>query len=224
VKRTQWNFVIDAAAFVAFLLLFSTGLLLRYQLPPGSGRLQGAGTGHGAAERPVTVLWRWTRHEWGEVHFWIAGALVAILAVHLILHWKWIVCMVQGTRSDASGLRFAIGLASLVGLLLLAAAPLFAPTQSVQRGELQQQGSPPEAQADWTADLRGSMTVREVAEAGGMTVDELLRLLKLPADTSPSERFGRLLRRHGLQMHDLRQSLREGVDENRPTDEVHEGS
>jgi hypothetical protein len=29
----QWNFAIDAMAFAAFLLLMSTGLLLRYQLP-----------------------------------------------------------------------------------------------------------------------------------------------------------------------------------------------
>lgn len=223
-KRTQWNFAIDVAAFVAFLLLFSTGLLLRYQLPPGSGRLQGMGSGHGAADRPVTVLWGWTRHEWGEVHFWIAGLLVAILAVHLVLHWKWIVCVVKGTRSDASGMRFGIGLVSLVGLLLLAAMPLLAPTQRVTRGELQQQGGleAAETESAWTTELRGSMTVQEVAEAGNMTVGELLDRLKLPADTAKDERIGRVLRRHGLQMHEVRQSLREAVAGNQSTDDMHE--
>ncbi len=37
-KQVQRNFVVDLAAFVAFVLLTTTGVLLRYILPPGSGR------------------------------------------------------------------------------------------------------------------------------------------------------------------------------------------
>jgi hypothetical protein len=199
-KRTQLNFAIDVAAFAAFLFLLTTGLLLRYQLPAGSGGLHATGVGRGAAERPVTLLWGWTRHDWGDLHYWIAGLLVAILAVHLVLHWKWIVGIVRGTRSEASGLRFGLGLASLLALLLLAAAPVLAPTESVTRGELQQQ-----QHSAAETELRGSMTVREVAEATGLSVTELLESVELPADASPDERIGRLLRRHGLQMSDLRQ-------------------
>jgi len=208
-KRAQLNFVIDAAAFAAFLFLLSTGLLLRYQLPPGSGGLHAAGSGRGASERLVTLLWGWTRHEWGQIHYWIAGVLIAILAFHLLLHWKWIVCVVRGAHSDASGLRFGLGVASLIALVLLSAAPLLAPTQSVTRGNLQQQQSElgPTDDIDSAQDIRGSMTVLEVAEAAGIPVAELLGRLNLSAEASPNERIGRLLRQHGLQMSDLRRVL-----------------
>ena len=69
-KRTRLNFVIDAAAFAVFLFLVSTGMLLRYQLPPGSGGLHGRGVGYGESQQPVLLLWGWTRHQWGEIHYW----------------------------------------------------------------------------------------------------------------------------------------------------------
>ena len=50
-NRTWVNFVIDTVAFVAFVLLTTTGVLMRYLLPPGSGH--------------YTTIWGLDRHEWG---------------------------------------------------------------------------------------------------------------------------------------------------------------
>jgi len=33
-----------------------------------------------------------TRHEWGAVHFYLAILFVALMVVHIILHWTWIKC------------------------------------------------------------------------------------------------------------------------------------
>ncbi len=207
-KRTQLNFAIDLAAFAAFLCLLSTGLLLQFQLPPGSGGLGGRGGGHAAAEREVSLLWGWTRHEWGQVHYWIAGVLVAILATHVLLHWKWIVCVVRGTHGDASGIRFGVGAASLVALVFLVAVPLLAPTVRLKRGELQaQRGGSQDDASPRTAELRGSMTVAEVAESMHLSVPNLLQKLGLPTNVDANERIGRLLRQHNLQMSDLRQII-----------------
>jgi hypothetical protein len=217
-KRTQLNFAIDAGAFAVFLFLLSTGLLLRYHLPPGGGRLDAVGTGQGAAERPVTILWGWTRHEWGQIHYWIAGLLITVLAVHLALHWKWIVCVVGGARSDASGLRFGLGLASLAALVLVAAAPLLAPRVLVTRGELRQQLAAPEAALEPSTELKGSMTLAEVATATNLSVSEVLNEMDLPSDVAQNERIGRLLRQHGLQMSDLKRIL--GSDDTIETKET----
>ena len=92
-NRSSLNFLIDAAAFVVFLFLTTTGILTRYVLPPGSGRW--------------ATLWGLDRHGWGDVHFWLAVALLAILALHLALHWRWVVCMVRGQHSQSSGARVA---------------------------------------------------------------------------------------------------------------------
>lgn len=57
-KRINLNFIIDVAAFVGFVMLTTTGVLMRYILPPGSGR--------------YSTIWSLDRHEWGGIHFWIS--------------------------------------------------------------------------------------------------------------------------------------------------------
>ena len=54
-----------------------TGLLLTYRLPPGS-----------RGGRGLSAL-GWTRHEWGDLHFWISIAFLVLLLIHLVLHWRW---------------------------------------------------------------------------------------------------------------------------------------
>ena len=133
-SRTTLNASIDAVAYAGLVALATTGLMLRYQCPPGSGGLHGMGSGEGAASRPVTVVWGLSRHEWGSVHYWIALALMGVLAVHLILHWKWMVCALHGKpHKDASGGRFTLGIAALFLVTLLAAAPLLTPAQTTSR-------------------------------------------------------------------------------------------
>lgn len=233
-KRTQLNFVVDAAAFVLLLLLLATGLVLAHQLPPGSGGEHGAGVGRGAAERAVTLLWGWTRHQWGDVHYWIAYGLLAALALHVVLHGKWIVCVVRGKPSEASPHRLLLGTVGLAFLVAMTAAPLVSPTTVMRRGELQRDASPamlretPAAAASETAaagkrqpvagpvgvdaadagpSLRGSMTLGEIAAATGVPLDAILEKLNLPPDADPNERAGRFLRQHGLEMTDLRTAL-----------------
>ncbi len=55
--RSALNKIADVVVFTGLAVLATTGVLLRYQLPPGSGQLHGAGTGSGAGERPVLLLW-----------------------------------------------------------------------------------------------------------------------------------------------------------------------
>jgi hypothetical protein len=147
-KRAKLNFLVDAMAFVMFVCLLSTGFLLRYQLPPLSGGMEGVGHGRGALERQISLLWGWTRHEWGAIHFWIACALMAVLAFHLFLHWRWIVCMVQGKQTNASGGRLALGVVGLIAVVLLAAAPLMSPSESMPRRQLQEERTQTDATTD----------------------------------------------------------------------------
>ena len=237
-NRTYLNFLIDALAFVAFLFLLSTGMILLYQLPPGSGGRQGFGTGHGAAERSVQLLWGWTRHEWGDIHYWTALVLMAVLSLHLFLHWKWIVGVVRGKPSNASPYRLVLGCVGLVSALGLAAIPLASSTASVSRSELQEQRlsqqirEPTASSVDRAVDpntaanehesgnsppaIQGSMTLQEIATQSGKPVSQIIKALGLPKDTDPSEKAGRLLREHGMQMSDLRKVL--GESPSRTTD------
>jgi hypothetical protein len=89
--RPSVNFVVDSCGFVGFVLLTATGVLMRYVLPPGSGRF--------------TTLWTLDRHGWGGIHFWLAIAFLAVLAFHLFLHWRWIATAVRGRPREGPGAR-----------------------------------------------------------------------------------------------------------------------
>jgi Domain of unknown function (DUF4405) len=120
VKRPTLNLVVDATAFAAFVLLTSTGVLLRYVLPPGSGR--------------HTTIWGLDRHEWGQIHFWISMAFLTCLGVHLFVHRRWIASVIQGRPREGSGLRVALGVIGLLAVLAAAAAPFLAEVEREPRG------------------------------------------------------------------------------------------
>jgi hypothetical protein len=140
-NRPKINLVIDIVAFISAVFLIASGFLLEYILPPGSGRLgtEGFGVGPGGLHRPILLLWGLTRHEWGNIHFYLAIALMALLSLHLLLHWQWIACMVQGKPREGFGLRVALGILGLVSLLALAVAPFLSSTDRMSRGQVFQE-------------------------------------------------------------------------------------
>ena len=113
-RKPTLNFCIDSAALLAFVFLASTGALIYWVLPAGSGNLS---------------IWGLTRHEWGEIHFWIAAGFVTLIGVHFILHWSWIVGMVKGKSKErnVSNTRILIGVVCVLLILSIALAPLFSP-------------------------------------------------------------------------------------------------
>jgi Domain of unknown function (DUF4405) len=95
VKRTTLNFIVDSIVFVDLLLLATTGAIMRWVLPPGSG-----GGGHGYGFRggrlsapdaeQVRQLLGLGRHDWGDIHFILASLFLVLILIHLVLHWTWI--------------------------------------------------------------------------------------------------------------------------------------
>jgi len=118
-RRPTVNLIVDLLAFSAFVFLTTSGVLLRYVLPPGSGRF--------------TTLWGLGRHDWGAVHFWIAVVFLALLALHLVLHGRWLLATVRGRASQGARLRLALAIVGALALLALAVAPLVSPIERVQR-------------------------------------------------------------------------------------------
>jgi hypothetical protein len=159
-NRPRLNFLIDSVAFVAFVFLTTTGILTRYVLPPGSGRF--------------VTLWGLDRHGWGDIHFWIALVLLGVLALHLVLHWRWVACMVRGQQSEASGTRVALGGVGLARLLALAATPLLAPLE--RTGEPRQLSRlspsaipvPQNPQPRETIEVLGNVELHATSEAARM--------------------------------------------------------
>ena len=118
--RQSLNFAVDWFAYALLTALVGTGLLLHFRLPPGSG---------------AASLLSMTRHEWGEVHFWIAVGLSAAVLVHLLLHASWIKAMTLGNAKGAIRSRRAwLGIMAAGLLLAVAASAMFWPVTSASDG------------------------------------------------------------------------------------------
>jgi hypothetical protein len=93
-KRTTVNFIVDTITLLDLLLLAATGAIMRWVLPPGSGGGHGrgfrGGRGPAVETQDVASLLGLGRHDWGDIHFILALVFVALILVHLILHWTWI--------------------------------------------------------------------------------------------------------------------------------------
>lgn len=187
-KRPHLHFIVDYLGFAGFVLLTATGVLMRYVLPPGSGRF--------------TTIWTLDRHEWGSIHFWIAIVFLAVLALHLFLHWRWIATLMSGRPREGSGARVALGTVGLVALLALAIAPFLSPVERASGG-LRTPGAHASEQRGLES-IGGFMTLAEIQKATGVPADHIIEELGLPAGVEKDERLGRLRRTHGFSIDDVR--------------------
>jgi hypothetical protein len=191
-KRSKLNFTFDAIAFAGFVFLTTTGVLMRYVLPPGSRRF--------------STIWGLDRHGWGDIHFWISIVFLGLLAMHLLLHWRWIINIITGRPREESGLRAGLGIIGVVGLLALALAPLLSPVEttlesrsgrdlsSVQHGNVQ---------------VWGSMTLPEAEKATGVPAEHIIKQLGLTPDLVEDECLGDLRKTYGFTMDDVRRIIQE---------------
>jgi hypothetical protein len=112
-KKGDVNFIVDFGAFLGFLALVSTGFMMYFVLPPKSGK---------------NMVWGLTRHDWGDIHFWVSVVFFFLITIHTILHWKWITNMVKTRILDKMGTTGKIMLVLFILLLLfMTLAPLFSP-------------------------------------------------------------------------------------------------
>ena len=98
-SRTVINLAVDLAAAALFAGMAATGYVIAFAMPPGTNR--------------SLILWGMTRHQWGSIHLWVSFALLAVLLLHVCLHWPWVV----------STLGKRLGLPSAKGGLLRTAVP-----------------------------------------------------------------------------------------------------
>jgi hypothetical protein len=98
--------VLNAMLWLVFCGMAGTGLLLAFQLPPGSRG------GHGLSALGLS------RHEWGDFHTWLSYAFLALTITHLALHWRWFWQVAAKKKRWPLVLGFGIGLALLLALAL----------------------------------------------------------------------------------------------------------
>lgn len=225
-SRSILNFITDLLTALVMLGILGTGLVIKFVLPPGSGSRR--------------AVWTLTRHDWGDVHFWLAVAAGVLLLIHIALHWQWVCTMTlqvirpKGARHPGRLMRNIAGAATLVLLVGLSTGFVWVARGAVRevvggserggghggagRGEGGGRGRESASSATRPAtggenhdsSIRGSMSLADAANALNIPVSDLKAALKLPADTPASERLGRLSHEHGFTMAQVRELGEQG--------------
>jgi hypothetical protein len=85
VDKGKINFLIDVLMFLCMAALAGIGFLMKYILIPGKEAWAKYG-------KKVDLSWLGLdRHDWGAAHLYLAFFLLALLVLHILLHWKMII-------------------------------------------------------------------------------------------------------------------------------------
>jgi len=116
--KAKVNFIIDAIMFVLMGFLAGIGLLIKYVLVSGEERWIQYG-------RNVDIRFLGLdRHQWGDIHLYVGIALIILLVLHVVLHWKMIVCLYKRIIGNRK-VRILCGLTFMIVTLLMVLFPYF---------------------------------------------------------------------------------------------------
>jgi hypothetical protein len=114
-NKAQLNFAINALMFLCMAAMAGLGFLMKYVLLPGRESTMKYG------RRVDLSFLGLDRHDWGAIHLYLGFLLLALLALHIVLHWN----MIPGLFARLIGnsrQRWQIG---FVYVLIAAALLLF---------------------------------------------------------------------------------------------------
>lgn len=210
-KKSTFNLIVDALAFVVLATLVGTGFLIAYKLPPGSGGGEGR---LGAIYGSGLSVWGLTRHGWGDIHLILAFVLAGLIALHLVSHWQWIRAMAKVEGNPSVNMRKGVILiASVVSIVLVVLPFLLTPsrfgpgTTGSAPTVTDPEGVVSPASNGENEFLYGALTIDEVARRTGLSVQKIGEILGAKTPLKGGEKWGQLLRAEGLGMRDARSKL-----------------
>jgi hypothetical protein len=117
-KKAKLNLIIDVLLLLALAMIAGIGLLMKIVLVPGYMRREIYG-------RNVELFfWGLDRHQWGAIHFIISIVFIALIILHIVLHWQMIVGIYRNLIPNRS-VRWIIALILLAITILLSVFPYF---------------------------------------------------------------------------------------------------
>jgi hypothetical protein len=102
--------VCNLSLYLAFCAAAGSGLVMEYRLP------------RGRSHRGLELLGL-DRHEWGTLHFYLSFTTLALVVLHLALHWAWLKKVAAQARLWPLVVGLGLGLLLVLGPLLLPLGP-----------------------------------------------------------------------------------------------------
>lgn len=219
--KNKFNFWLDCISLVLMIVLVQTGVLMKYFLPPGSG--------HGPDGGPGMTILGWNRHGWGAFHWWLAAGLIGMMALHLALHWPWLVRMAtslgRGTGKAATSVKrkhYQSGLGFVLILILVMAGPLVWAGQNIQGSAVPHEHEHDDGRLHDSVSgvefphgdqrICGRLTLEQIARNTGIPGRVIIEKLNLPEDVATDTLMNQLGAQYGFSMPQLRDILNEWAE------------
>jgi len=126
-KKSKLNLIIDALLLLCIAAIGGIGFLMKYVLVPGYMRWQ-------IYNRNVELYFcGMDRHEWGTIHLVIGLVFLALLVLHIVLHWDMILTIYKKLMPNRLA-RWIVALALICITTLLFVFSYFVKPDVQQRG------------------------------------------------------------------------------------------
>jgi len=126
-EKSKLNLIIDWLLLLCIAAIVGIGSLIKYVLVPGYLRWEIYG-------RNVEMFfWGLDRHQWGTIHLVIGIVFLALLVLHVVLHWSMIICIYSKLIPN----RFARWITALILIfvtIFLFAFPYFVKPEVYEQG------------------------------------------------------------------------------------------
>ena len=200
-KKTDLRFYIDTLLFISIVGIVLIGFLLGFALEEGP-----------AASEDAKYFLGLHRHAWGDIHLYLGVAFTVLAALHVILGWSWV-------KGKARQLFRRGWTAALISLPVLAFFVLFLfwslSLTNTERytgyglGAADRQTEDEVVVEDGEVLVTGQVSLSDIESRTGIPADQLAESLRLPPETSPDARLGRLKQQYTFAMNEVRDVVTE---------------
>jgi hypothetical protein len=108
-RQTRSNWLVDAALFFSAIIAALSGMYFLF-LPTG-GYQGGRNPWYG-----IQIIF--SRSTWSDLHIWGGVLMIAVVAIHLPLHWPWVVTMTKRMLKELSGKAAPMNIRGRFNLIL----------------------------------------------------------------------------------------------------------
>jgi Mor family transcriptional regulator len=210
-KKVNWQFLVDTSMFICMVGIAVIGILLAFFIPQGP-----------SSPDSSKYFLNLHRHQWGNIHLYLSITFVLLLIIHLTLDWKWIKS--RAYHIFKGRWKMALGSTFLLSLLVLFIIWIVYPkepgayeeyglgrgrlaTENLLPGSLHEREPNSGAQEQETLTVTGQMTLKDLEELSGVPASRIIEALGLPSNSSEKETLGRLRKKYGLSLVEMRDVL-----------------
>lgn len=216
-RKTDWQYLVDTLLFICMFGIALIGIFLGFIIPEGP-----------SAQPSSKYFLNLHRHQWGNIHLYLSLTFICLVIIHLTLDWKWI--KTKAVKIFKERWKTALISTALVSIFVVFLFWIFYPKEpggyeEYGRGEGRGAGRTYSqvidsaqkedlgAQDQSTVTITGTMTLLDLEKATRIPVSQIAKAIGLPSNVSEKETLGRLRKKYGFTMIELRDALNKLMNE-----------